>query len=176
MISGVLTLFTTFFDIIRLRKGPDAIPYYPPLLLLVAMAWLAVSAIAHAVRVDTGQGGNFSIMMLLSGVALVLYALVFVFTGKGARMVQAFTAILGCATVLQSVVFVLDMALLPLSGKEFPALLSFLIMIWSVMVDGHIIGRTINRHWYIGLLIAVTVFLIQVELSLMFYPADAAAS
>jgi hypothetical protein len=35
------------------------------------------------------------------------------------------------------------------------------MLLWSVPVEGHIIARAMGRHWYIGILIAITVFVLQ---------------
>jgi hypothetical protein len=40
-------------------------------------------------------------------------------------------------------------------------LVANLILLWSVPVEGHIIARAISRHWYIGVLIAIAVFVLQ---------------
>jgi hypothetical protein len=40
-------------------------------------------------------------------------------------------------------------------------LVAWLILLWSVSIKGHIIASAIDRHWYIGLSIAVAVFVLQ---------------
>ncbi len=53
------------------------------------------------------------------------------------------------------------MLLLPLLGTVVTGLIANLILLWSVPVEGHIIARAIDRDWYIGILIAVLVFGLQ---------------
>jgi hypothetical protein len=41
------------------------------------------------------------------------------------------------------------------------SLIANLILLWSVPVEGHIIARATERHWYIGILVALAVFILQ---------------
>ena len=70
-------------------------------------------------------------------------------------------AIIGCGAIL-TLVFVAAYALLkPFIGAGLMTLVAWLILLWSVSIKGHIIASAINRHWYIGLSIAVAVFVLQ---------------
>ena len=61
-----------------------------------------------------------------------------------------------------TLVFVAAYALLrPFIGAGLMTLVAWSILLWSVSVKGHIIASAINRHWYIGMTIAVTVFVLQ---------------
>ena len=70
-------------------------------------------------------------------------------------------AIIGCGAIIL-LAFVVGYAVLdPLLGDGVSSAIANLIMLWSVPVEGHIIARAIDRHWYIGILIAVGVFVLQ---------------
>jgi hypothetical protein len=43
-------------------------------------------------------------------------------------------------------------------------LVGTLILLWSVPVEGHIIARAIDRQWFVGLFMAVAVFILQLYL------------
>jgi hypothetical protein len=49
----------------------------------------------------------------------------------------------------------------PFLGASLASVLVWLILIWSVPVKGHIIARAIGRHWYVGIAISVTIFILQ---------------
>ena len=71
------------------------------------------------------------------------------------------TVLIGSHAVLGSLV-----------DKNVADLISYLVLLWSVPVEGHIIARATDRHWYFGFLIAFTVFLLQIELSSFFNPIE----
>ena len=41
------------------------------------------------------------------------------------------------------------------------SLIALLVLIWSVPVKGHIISRAIGMHWYIGISVALVIYLLQ---------------
>lgn len=173
MIGDVLTLFKTLFDIVRLQKGPEAIPYSPVLFVMVVAAWIAAGAVVTVLIAELNQS-DLAISMLLGVIALVFYAAVMVFSKKSSRTLQTLTAILGCGVLLECLFVTGYLSLSPILGKDIAGLVSYLILLWSVPVEGHIIARAIDRHWYIGFLIAMAVFLIQIQVSTSLGPTDLA--
>jgi hypothetical protein len=173
MIVGVLTLLNTLFDITRLRKGPEAIPHSSVLFVMLVAAWMAVGA-AVTMLIPELKQSDFVISVLLFLIALVLYAAVVVFSQKAARLLQTLTAIIGCGVVLQSIFIASYSILTPILGKGIAGLVSYLILLWSIPVEGHIIARSIDRHWYVGLLVAFAVFVIQIQMSSYLGPAELA--
>jgi hypothetical protein len=98
---------------------------------------------------------------------------------KKARMVQMLTAMIGCSAVFG---FVLTLVLaVALRFQEVqPVPLLALLLVWSVMlfsvvVDGHILSRTLERPRVQGLIAAFLVFALQFYLSATFNPSTAAA-
>ncbi len=71
------------------------------------------------------------------------------------------SAIIGCGALLMSVFVAAYVLLQPFIGPGLMTLVAWLILLWSVSIKGHIIASAINRHWYIGLSIAVAVFILQ---------------
>ena len=122
-IAELLALFETLFDIIRLKKGPDAIPS-----------------------------------------SSVLLAAVVVLAGHGPRLLQATMAFLGCGAIIGLLFVAANVFLSPFLSENLTGLIATLILLWSVPVEGHIISRTIDKHWYLGVIIAMAVFIFQVWL------------
>ena len=78
---------------------------------------------------------------------------------------QSLTAIIGCgAIIFVAQVTGLIVASL-LLGAVAAEIVVNLLLFWSVYVKGHIVARTINREWYVGLVIAIAVFLLQYAFS-----------
>jgi hypothetical protein len=150
----VLTLFETLFAIIRLKKGPDAIPYSWLLCLITMTMWLFAGLAMTAIAAG-----------------LACYASIIVLSGRTPRLLQTVTAILGCGAVL-SLLFIAGNALLaPILGENVTSLVVTLILLWSIPVEGHIIARAIDQHWYVGIVAAMAVFVFQLFLYSLLNPA-----
>lgn len=171
MICDVLTLIQTLFDIIRLRKGPEAIPRSPVLLVLIVFAWLSAGALI-TVLIDELDQTDYIVSVLTGVIALVIYSLVVVLSKNSSRLLQTITAILGCGALLEFMFVAGHIVLSLLISKNLAALVNYMILLWSVPVEGHIIARATNRHWTIGLLIAAAVFMMQVQLGFAINPRE----
>ena len=156
----VLPLIRTLFDIVILRKGPEEIPRSVLLLLAVIGLWVFASLAALALITQIDEPDFF--LQIFSGIVGVLcYAAVVVVSGRGARLLQTITAILGCGALI-TFVYVADYVLvLQLVGLELATVSASMIGFWSVFVEGHVIARAIDRVWYIGVLIAIAVYVFQ---------------
>ena len=114
---------------------------------------------------DWSRGGNdprniaVYVGAVLAGV--VAYVAVLVVAGHPSRALQTITAILGCGALI-SLAFVAEFLLfMPFFGPTVTGIAAQLILLWSVPVEGHIIARALGRHWYIGIAIAIGVFVLQ---------------
>ena len=77
---------------------------------------------------------------------------------------QAIMAVLGCNAILVFLYVACEVFLSSFLGENLTGTVVMLILLWSVPVEGHIISRTIERHWYLGIVIAMAVFILQLEL------------
>jgi len=175
MIGGVLTLFKTLIEIILLRKGPDALPHSTALLLIVAGVWIAVGAIG-AIAVDAYTGQSLLADLILTSFGFGMYAVVVKVFEKSERLLRALTAILGCGAIFGVVLFAGRYVLTTVLALEETPLFSELILLWSILVEGHIIARTIDRQWVIGFLIALAVLIGQLQMFSVLKPMLASAS
>lgn len=154
------TLIRTLFDILTLRKGPDAIPHSPLLLAITVVLWFL--PLLFGSQLLAALDAQAILRVTASWfVSLACYVLVFVLAGRSARLLQAMTAIVGCGAIISfgqisSVVF-----LTPFFRENLVAIVVELLLFWSVYVKGHIVAQTLGREWYVGLIIAIGVFLLQ---------------
>jgi hypothetical protein len=169
----MLALLETLTDIIRLRKGPDAIPYSWLLCLLVLMLWV-VAGFAITLTTPEMDDRDFLVATLTSVVGLACYASVIVLSDKTPRLLQTVTAIVGCGAILSLLSVVVDVVLSPFASDGATNVTVTLVLLWSVPVEGHIIARAIDRHWYVGILIAMAVFIFQLYLFALLNPDPAA--
>lgn len=166
----MLALFETLFDIIRLRKGPDAIPHSRVLLAIVIGLWLFAGLIVTITTPELDQEG-FVFGTIAGFGGLAAYSAVILFFRRRARLLQAVIAIFGCGALLSLMSAAADVFLKPFLSANLTDIVVALIILWSVPVEGHIISRTIERHWYLGVVIAMAVFVLQLLLYRQINPA-----
>lgn len=165
----MLQLVTTLFDIVRLQKGPDSIPHSRLLLVILVTLWLAAGMLMMVVTPEL-DGRDFVIGTLIGAIGLCCYAAIIMLSGRSPRLLQAMLALLGCGALISLLFIAGDAVLTLVAGESTAGIFATLILLWSVPVEGHIISRTIERHWYVGILVAVAVFALQMMLYSVFDP------
>lgn len=168
----VLALLETLFDIIRLRKGPDAIPHSTVMLVVIVALWLGSNVVA-TLMVPELDAASFLPDFVVVMAGLLCYAAVISLAGHGARLMQAIMAVLGCSAILILLYVAGKVFLSPFLSENLTTVVVTLILLWSVPVEGHIISRTIERHWYFGIVIAMAVFIFQLTLRSAIAPVQA---
>ncbi len=159
----VLALIETLFDIIRLRKGPDAIPHSTFLFVLIIALWLFSGLVMTFLTTEL-DAKDFVIGTITGVAGLLCYAAIVVLSGKRARLMQTVMALLGCGALLSLMFVAGNVFLTPFLSENITNFVVTLILLWTVPVEGHIISRTLDRHWYIGVAIAMAVFVFQLVL------------
>ena len=67
-----------------------------------------------------------------------------------------------------------EVLLPPLLGAATANVVVTLVLLWSIPVEGHIIARAIDQHWFLGVAIALAVFIFQLLLHGLIDPMVAA--
>jgi hypothetical protein len=156
----VLPLVRTLFEIVLLRKGPDSIPRSAVLFSMILGLWL-LSALVVLALIEQFDESDFLLNLFAGLVGVLCYAAVVVISGHSSRVLQTISAVLGCGALI-SLAFVAEFVLFtPFLGQSITGIVAQLILLWAVPVEGHIIARAIDRHWYVGILIAISVFVLQ---------------
>ncbi|MBU2678283.1 MAG: hypothetical protein KJP16_14535 [Gammaproteobacteria bacterium] len=166
----VLALFETLFDIVRLRKGPDAIPHSTVLLVIIVALWLLAGLVMMLLTAELDEK-DFVVGTITGVAGLLCYTAVVVLSGKSARLMQAVMALLGCSALLSLMFVAGNVFLAPFLSERITNFVVTLILLWTVPVEGHIISRTIDRHWYLGVAVAMAVFVFQLVLYSIIDPA-----
>ena len=163
MICNVISLILTIIDIILLRKGPEALPRAPVIFVLVVVLWL-LSSLGAWITLDSYSGNTFLLGLLIAAVGLIIYALLLNSAGKAERIRQSVSAIIGCGAVISFSVLLVQAVLPNFLSEDHVSAIVTVMWLWSVPVEGHIIARAIDRPWYVGLIAATTVFIVQLFL------------
>jgi len=167
----LLLLLNTFIDVIVLRRGPDSIPG-SWLVFLVALVLMTASSYVAVALIDSEGQRNYGLTFATYAMGLLFYAAVIYVSGKASRILQAITTIIACGSII-TVFFVGAFAVLsPLIGQKFAALIATLIIFWSVPVEGHIMARTLDQSWFVGIVIAIAAFVLQFGLQSAFVGPD----
>ncbi len=175
MITGVRTLLTTFLEITFFRKGPSDIPDSSLLLVITAGLWF-LAGFGGVVIDDTYDGDGFLVNLILTVIGIGLYSIIVNIFGNSERFLRALTAILGCGAIFNIVYLVGQLVLENLLGVEETRIFWELILMWSILVEGHIIARTIDRQMFIGILFAMAVFFAQLQVLVVVTPMFGVAS
>ena len=174
-------LLTLLWDICRLRRGPQDLPYSPQLLLVVCALFLvlqlAVSRILDAEQDSLGAG-----VLSLAFTLGVLYLLLNL-RKQSARFVQTALAIISCliifSVLLVSITLMIGTApKSPAQVTPFQFLLAtaaLLVLAWKLIVDGHILRHSLNVPFLFGVAIAVLWFIAEMALGSILGAAPAAA-
>lgn len=155
-------VFRSYYDIILLRKGPEDLPASSLLLTLSALLWLLTFVLAY-VSFDWLDGRRLVIAATASLLAIGVYQSLLLVTGRAQRTLQTQSALIGCGSLI-SVAYISLLLIGARLGEQAAVVfdvLAQLVSLWSVPVKGHIIGRALDMHWYVGIAIAGGVFILQ---------------
>ena len=161
----------TLFEIVTLRKGPDEVPHSWLLLNVATVMWFLPLLMAAVVVPEFG-GAAVAVSVAGWALSLACYASVIVLAGFRSRLLQSLTAIIGCGAIIFLAQVAGLVTLSFLVGAALAQFIVYLLLFWSIHVKGHIISRAIDRDWYVGLVIAIAVFVLQYAFSTAVSPAS----
>lgn len=156
----MLPLIRILFDICLLKRGPEDIPHSQLILTMCIGLWITsllattillqhFSAIDGWIGLATGVLGLFCYMVTLS------------VAGQSSRGMQTLAALAGIGALITFAMLAELVLLTPFLGPNIANIAAILVMFWSIPVEGHIIARAIERHWYVGIVIAMSIFILQ---------------
>ncbi len=138
-------------------------PHSTFLLAVIVALWLFTGLLMTLLTAELDER-DFVIGTLTGIAGLSCYAAIVVLSGKRARLMQTVMALLGCGALISLMFIAGDVFLTPFLSENLTNFIVTLILLWTVPVEGHIISRTLDRHWYVGVAIAMAVFVFQLIL------------
>jgi len=138
-------------------------PHSSFLFVVIVALWLLAGLVMTFLTAEL-DAKDFAIGTITGVAGLLCYAAIVVLSGKRARLMQAVMAFLGCGAFLSLMFVAGNVFLTPFLSENITNFIVTLILLWTVPVEGHIISRTLDRHWYIGVAIAMAVFIFQLIL------------
>jgi len=163
----MIELARVFLDICLRRRGPEDLPASAFLrnvvLGLFVLTQLPVTLLAY----DSPGQALLTVVADLVTLLLALWALLY-FTGHAGRFTQTMTAVLGAGTLLTVLALPFNLASRSAATTgDPPGLASIVVLgivLWSVVVDGHILSRALSRPFAIGFVIAAAYFWLRAVL------------
>lgn len=156
----MLVLLKTYLDMIALRKGPNAIPA-SWLVFLLSVAMLAAAWFLQVGLVDDLDSGRLWPAFTGYLLALMFYGAVVYAFGFSARLLQTLSSIIACGSILAVLSAAGIVVLAPLLGADIAGIIGTLIWFWSVPVKGHVVAQAIQQHWFVGITVAVSAFIMR---------------
>jgi len=162
----MLKFLQGFWEIARFRSGPESLPASVFLAQLTFAAYIGIQL--PLLFIQTGAG----MRPLVSGFADALVLTAFTWTllrltGKSSRFIQTVTALYGTGVIISLVAFPVGALVLGSGSGNVPLLAALAllgILIWSVLVAGHIFSRAISRTMVEGVVISLVYFVLNYQI------------
>lgn len=143
-----------------LRKGPEQIPD-SWLVFLFSLLLMVFATFVAATLINLGEDYSHLLTFVTNLLGIAIYSAVLFAAGFIRRFVPILSAVVACGSILSLLFVAAYVMLSPFLGGNFAVIIATLIIIWSIPVEGHIIARGIEQHWYVGIVIAMIVFSVQ---------------
>jgi len=171
MLATFTILFNAFFDICRLRKYPQDIPQSNALFYACLVCYLLASVILALLSMPASTAIASSLIEMTL-VMIFTYALLQI-RARTARWLQTMTAILGTGIIIN--LFALPLYYASLHGNEggvlqgVVVLFFFVLVIWNIVIMGHIFKHALEISMSIGVVIAISyLWVISAFISILF--------
>lgn len=141
-----------FFDICRLQKGPQDLPYSPALLMGSIVAYAAMSFLM--LYIDSGWF-NAVVQVTVGALLLLAFAkIMLILSKKSERFVQTSIALFGTDALISffALPIIAGMTTGRVSMLSFAAMVA--LMIWHWLIIGHIVRHAMSETFSFGLGIA----------------------
>jgi hypothetical protein len=159
----VKPLLKLFFDICRLRARPQDVPASGPLMLLAIIA-VVISGIPAIVDAVGGPIPAISISLLDVVLTLVLLKTFLGIMDLSPRLLQSATAIFGSGLIVNlfslPVIWLLHSSTDNSGYRLLGGLLYYALLIWGLVIMGHILRHSFNLRLSSGILIAMAYFML----------------
>lgn len=163
--QNLQVIVNAFWQIALFRAGPESLPDSRPLLVLAMVVYIAVDVMVILAMYP--RHALPSLLLVDVGFLLLWCAGILRLFGFAQRLQQTLIALFGTGAMLQLLAF--PLSAWPSFGipVEIPlflrVLVAVVILLWSVSVYGHILGKAISRSMGVGLTFAIIYFIVIYE-------------
>jgi hypothetical protein len=162
------SLLNHFVDLCLLRQGPQDTPFSPQLLIGITLLNVLVGVVM-IVDVRAGVASALGESLFDAGMMLLVLYVALRSQNRLSRFIQSATALMGSGLLL-------GLLVLPLIGlssnpdSSGAGLLLLALIVWSMVVMGHILRHTFEIGLGIGVGLAVAYTLLSWNLTVILFP------
>ena len=140
----------------RLRAGPQDLPFSWPLTIIAVLIYLGAGVIASE---TLGENDSLPRSLVYLGVHVLALVIMLRLRAVPERLPQTLLAQAGTGTIMGLVIFGVRMQADPSGASQpFMALIFLAVIIWSVAIDAHIYSHALKVVFSTGILIVVGLF------------------
>jgi hypothetical protein len=170
--QALIVLWSTFFNICRLRLGPQDLPSSNVLLSLSLFFYAAVGVALSLLRLSVKEAVLSNIVDV--GLLIVLTSSLLYVARYSARITQTLTALAGTNGLLGilsfPVLFWLEQARLNESDISLPALLLLGLIVWNFLVYAHILRHALVVPFFVGSIFTVIMYFLTFSILNLLVP------
>ncbi len=167
-------LFNLFINICLLRAKPQDVPASTTLMLLTLLAILA-TGVPGTMSLTGGLASALLVGLLDVGLTLILLQIFLAMMGLSSRLIQSATALFGSGVVINllslPLLWFMDVSTEHSVNQTLGGVLYLVLLIWSLVIMGHILRHSFKLHLGNGILIAIGYFFLVNTLAQMLLPA-----
>ncbi|MEN8217765.1 MAG: hypothetical protein ABFS56_15630 [Pseudomonadota bacterium] len=153
-------LSSAFFDICRLRLGPQDLPASSVLLGLILLLYLVVTGTLSLIQFPINDAILLSIIEL--GLLVVLTSSLLYITHYAARITQTITALAGTNSLLGIFTLPLVLWLEYYNGDaSLPVLLLLGLLVWNFVIHAHILRHALAVSFFMGFNLTLIIHLLS---------------
>lgn len=136
-------LLQLFFDICRLRRGPQDVPAAGSLFVLLLTAGILFDTMTYFFELSFFESFYFSALINL--ILLAVMALLLQIMGYAARILQTLTAMLGVSLIISVLHFpVWVMIVMEPNDPGLFGFIHLIFLLWSLTVNSHILRHALS--------------------------------
>lgn len=128
---------------------------------MLATGLLLLAFSCSALLAADSENGDLAISFLVAVASYIAYWLVLTVSGFGRRLVPTISAIMAAGSILSILSVLVSAIMRPIVADNISLTIAWLILVWSIPVEGNIIARAIEQHWFAGIAIAMIIFVMQ---------------
>jgi hypothetical protein len=154
---NILRVLAVFFNICRLRQGPQDLPDSQSLLRLSLFLYTA-SSVALSLLEASFKQAVLSSLLDVTLLAIIIASLLYL-TKRPARLTQTLTAFAGTGfffgIVMNPLFYWIKQAKIQNANLDFPILLFLIVVIWSLAVYAHILRNALEINFPMAIIVAI---------------------
>jgi hypothetical protein len=170
---GLRTVFGTFLDIARLRRGPEDLPVSARLLLTTVVVYVLVDALMLAVLPVPANPA--ALVAIDVAVTLLWYGMVLRLAGKPERFLQTATAVMGFQLVMAPALVVTGWLYLKYQGDSFASMpvtvMRVALEIWMLAVFGRMLRSATAWPMFLCIILAIGQELVTFVVVVTLFPS-----